>query len=102
MPQILIRRALYGGKMVGHDFWILLRSCMKLLGFKSSQGDPAVWIREAVKADGTQYWEYVLLYVDDCLVISDYGEKFLRNRIVKYFTIKETYIGPHKVYLGEK
>ena len=66
----LIRRALYGGKIAGRDFWIHLRSCMNFLGFKSSQGDPEVWMREAVKADGTQYWEYVLIYVDDCLGIS--------------------------------
>ena len=75
----LIFRDLYGGKMAGRDFWIYLRSCMNFLGFKSSQCDPEVWIWEAVKADRTQYWEYVLLYVDDCLVVSENGEKVLRN-----------------------
>ena len=51
----LIRRALYEGKISGHDFWIHLRSCMNFLGLKSSQGDPEVWMRESVKADRTQY-----------------------------------------------
>ena len=56
-------------------------------------------MQEAVKSDGTQYWEYVLLCVDDCLVVSKNGEKFLRNEICKYFTLKEASIGPPKVYL---
>ena len=74
---------------------------MNFLGFKFIQGEPEVWMREAVKADGTQYWKYVLLYVDNCLVFSDNGEKVLRNEIGKYFTLKETYKGPPKLYLGK-
>ena len=57
-------------------------------------------MREAVKADGTQYWDYVILYVDDCLVVSKNGGKVLRNEIGKYFSLKETPIGPPKVYLN--
>ena len=59
-------------------------------------------MQEAVKAEGTQYWEYVLLYMDDCLVISDNGKKVLRNDIGKYFTLKEISVGPPKSYLGRK
>ena len=32
----LIRRALYGGKAAGRDFWHHLRSCMECIQFKSS------------------------------------------------------------------
>ena len=59
-------------------------------------------MREAVKSDGTQYWWYVLLYVDDCLVVPENGEKVLSNEIDKYFTFKKTSIGLPKVYLGCK
>ena len=72
----LIRQALYGGKMAGRDFWIHLRSCMNFLGFKSSQGEPEVWMRDAVKSGVTQYWEHVLTNVDNFLVVSENGEKF--------------------------
>ena len=72
----LIRQDLYGGKMPGRDFWIHLRSCMNFLGFKSIQGDPELWMRDAVKSDVTQYWEHVLTNVDDFLVVSENGEKF--------------------------
>ena len=57
-------------------------------------------MRPAVKADGSEYYEFVLLYTDDCLVISEQGEKLLRNHIGKYFELKEESIGPPKQYLG--
>jgi len=96
----LIRRALYGGKLAGKDFWTHLRRCMKVLGFTSYQADSDIWMREAVKPDGSQYWEYILLYVNDCLVISDNGKKILRKAIGKYFKLKEASIGPPNIYLG--
>ena len=58
----LIRRALYGGKMAGHDDWVHMRACMKEIGFTSCQGDPNVWMRSSKKDDGTDVWEYFLLY----------------------------------------
>ena len=86
--------------MTGRDFWIHLRSCINLLVFKLSQSGPEVWMQESVKSDGTQYWEYVVLYVDDFLVVSENGEKVRRNEKRKYFTLKETSIGPPIVYFG--
>ena len=98
-----ITRALYGGKCAGRDFWHHLRSCIEFLGFKSSRADPDVWMRESVRTDGfTKYYEYVLLYTDDCLVISDRAETLLRNEIGKYFELKESSIGPPTKYLGGK
>ena len=73
---------------------------MRHLGFKSSLADPAVWMQEAVTAEGAEYWEYILLYTDDVLVISDTGEKTLRYGIGKYFQLKEESIGEPKIYLG--
>ena len=89
-----------GGKSAGRDFRNHLRSCMNHLGFKPCRADPDVWMRPAVKSDGSEYWEYVLLYTDDALVISEFGEKILRNEIGKYFELKEESIGPPEIYLG--
>ena len=96
----LIRRALYGGKTAGRDFRNHLRACMRHLGFESCLADPDVWMRPAMRADGTEYWEYVLLYTDDTLVISECGEKVLRNEIGRYFELKEESIGPPDIYRG--
>ena len=96
----LIRRALYGGKSSGRDFRNHLRECMSHIGFASCLADPDVWMREAQKADGTAYCDYVLLYADDALVISDNAKHILENKIGKYFTMKPVSVGPPKIYLG--
>ena len=76
---------------------------MKFIGFEYSQADPDVWMRESVQKYGsTKYYECVLLYTDDCLVISNRGETVLRKEKGKYFNLKESSIGPPTQYLGGK
>ena len=96
----LIHRALYGGKSAGADFRNHLRSCMRHLDFTSCPADPDVWMRPAKKADGSEHYEYILLYVDDALVIGEDPESILRKELGKYFELKEESIGPPKLYLG--
>ena len=76
---------------------------MDHLGFEFSKDDPDVWMRCSTRGDEeTLYCEYVLLYVDDCLVISDWAEYVIRSEIGKYFRIKEESIGYPGQYLGGK
>ena len=98
----LITRALYGGKVARKNFWRHLRDCMDHLGFTSCRADPDVWMRSATKPDGKEYFEYILLYVDDCLVISHKPEAILRDEIGKHFKLKEESIGPPSQYLSGK
>jgi hypothetical protein len=93
----LTHRALYGGKSAGRNH---LRSCMHHSGFKSCPADPDVWMRSAIKSDGTDVYEYVLLYTDDALSIGVEAESILRKEIGKYFELKEESIGPPKLCLG--
>ena len=98
----MIRRALYGGKSVGRDYWLHLRSCMKFLGFNPFKVDPDIWMRNNKRDDNTDYWEYVLLYVDDCLCLFMNPELIVRDEIRKCFLMKEASIGEPDVYLGGK
>ena len=98
----LITRALYDGKVSRRDFWHHLRDCMDHLGFTACQAEPDVWMRAATNPDGEEYFEYVLLYVDNCLVISHKPEAILREEIGKHFKLKEDLIGPPSQYLGGK
>ena len=96
----IVHHALYGGKAAGRDFRNHLRSCMEFLNFKSCLADPDVWMRPAIKSNGNTYYEYILLYVDDALVVSENAESILHNELGRYFHLKEESIGPPTVYLG--
>ena len=85
----MIRQALYGEKAAGQDYRNHLQDCMWHLGFISSLTDPDVWIQEAVTEEVAEYWEYILVYTDNVLVITDTGEKTLRDGIGKYFQLNE-------------
>ena len=79
-----------------------MRIFMDELGFTLCRADGEVWMRAATDKNCNDYWEYLLLYVDDCLVISHSGEDVLINEIEVNFTLKESSIGPPDIYLGGK
>ena len=56
-------------------------------------------MRPALKSDGSHYYEYVLLYVDDTLVISENAEHIILNEIGKYFEMKEASVDKPEIYL---
>jgi len=77
-----------------------LHAGMMDLNFVPCLADPDVWMRPAKKANGSSYYEYILLYTDDALCVSESPERVLREEIGKYFELKEESIGPPKIYLG--
>ncbi len=92
--------ALIGGKVAGHNFWYHLQDCIGHLGFTSSHADQDVWFRPSKRATREEYYKYILLYVDDVLVISDHADKILRNEIGQHFILRKESIGPPSIYLG--
>ena len=68
--SVIIVRALYGLKSSGAAWRAHLAGTLQSLGFTSSLADPDVWYRAATKPDGFEYYEYLLVYVDDLLVLS--------------------------------
>ena len=98
----LIHRALYGGKTAGRDFRNNLRACMRHLHFTSCPADPDVWMRPAKRSDGSEYYEYILLYTEYALSISENPDRILRCELGRYFQLKEESIGPPDIYLGGK
>ena len=77
----IMHRAVCGGKMSWRDFRNHLRSCMHFIIFTSCPADPDVWMRPAIKSGGSKCYDYVLLYVDDALVVSENAESVLRNEL---------------------
>ncbi len=84
--------------MAGRDFWHHLGECMAQIGFTSSQDDPDVWFRLSTRSTGEVYYEYVLLYVDDVLVILEQAESVLRKEIGRFFVLKDELIGPPSMW----
>jgi hypothetical protein len=58
-----------------------LRSCMHLLNFKLCPADPDIWMRSAIKSDGTEVYGYVFLYIDDALSIGVEVKSISRKEI---------------------
>ena len=93
-------RALYGLKSSGAAWRAMFSNFIcEELGFTPTRADPDVYIRKNFKPDGQAYYEYLLVYVDDVLVVSHDPEKIMKA-IGKRFEIKNNEYGPPTIYLG--
>ena len=72
------------------------------IGFQSSPADPDVWLRPAVKFNGEEYYEWVLMYVDDILAISMDPPAILKSMEGDTVKYKNGKIEPPEMYLGSK
>ena len=98
--RFMVVRALYGGKISGIYFQMHLCACMDTLGFTSYFADPDVWMRNSKFGNGTAYYQYVLLYVDYWLVVSDNADNVIQEEIGKYIDLKQDSIMHPDLYLG--
>ena len=69
--------------------------------FKSSIADPYVWIIPGTKSDGEQCYNFILVYVDNLLVISQDVVSVIKE-VVENFSLKKDKIDPPEIYLGGK
>lgn len=97
---IKVVRALYGLKSSALQFRNHLAETLgNKLGFKSSLADPDLWYKPIVSADGFEYYSYILVYVDDLLIIDKEPKAFM-EMIKTSFTVKPDSIEEPKAYLG--
>jgi hypothetical protein len=75
----IIVRALYGLKSSGAAWRSHFAATLRDIGFIPSYADPDMWYREAVTREGFEYYEYVLVYVDDILCISEDPSTIIRS-----------------------
>ena len=74
---------------------------MEALSYFPCRADPYVWMRKARKSNGAEYYEYILLYVDDCLAISETTKEAVLQ-LDKLFKMQPISIAPPNIYLGGK
>jgi len=96
---MIIEKALYGLKTSGAAWRTLLASLLTELGYESTQADPDVWICVAVKPEGFEYYEMLLVNVDDISTIA-FDPKLTMDAIGKLYRLKEGSVGPPERYLG--
>lgn len=96
---VLIVRALYGLRSSGARFREHVAQSLRDIGFSSCLADSDVWLRPATKPDGYEYYEYVLCYVDDLLVLSHKPGDVMKILSTKY-KLKDGSIKKPDIYLG--
>ena len=97
----IVVRALYGMKSASASFRSFMAEKLDNIGFRTSIADPDVWIRPAVKSSGEEYYEYILMYVDDILVISVSAMEILQD-MQSHIKFKNDKIETPDGYLGAK
>jgi hypothetical protein len=95
---VIIERALYGLKMSGATWHAQLTETLRSMQFVPSMADPDVWMRAACKENGYSYYEYLLVYVDDILILSHNPTPIL-TCIQQFYRLKDPASDP-KTYLG--
>ena len=97
---MIVVRALYGLKSSGVSCGepCLLRVSRRISDI-STRADPNVWIWPTFNPDGFEYYEMVLVYVDDILHLS-HNTKPAIEALRKLYELKSESCGPPKIYLA--
>jgi hypothetical protein len=98
---VMIVRALYLLRSSGAPWHDHLAATLREAGFKACKADANVWMRPAVKADGSKYYKYVLCYVDDLLVVSEHPKRIMEGLEAKYI-LQARSVGEPTTYLRAK
>jgi hypothetical protein len=92
-------RAWYGLKSSGASWHAMLSQSMTDMGYTRCKADHDVWMRPAIKPNGFEYYEYVLIFVDDILHLS-HDTKPTMKTLARIYELKADSVGPPDRYLG--
>ena len=95
----IIDKAIYGLRSSGKRWHERFFDVLRDMGFHISKADNDVWMQRAVKSDGTPYYEYILVYTDDFLILSMDPWAIIKD-LQKEVTLKDTSIKEPDQYLG--
>jgi hypothetical protein len=96
---MVVTRALYGLKSSGASWRAMFAETLTSMGFEPTQADPDAYRRRARKPDGTDYYELLLVYVDDVLACS-HDPQAIMDVLQKTYILKKGSLGPPTIYLG--
>ena len=93
----VIARALYGLKSSGASWRHHFATEIRNLGFTNTKADGDVYMRKTHRSDGTPYYEYIVVYVDDVICISETPDYWI-NILAQEYRLRD--IGIPKRFLG--
>ena len=76
---------------------MIIAETMEALGYRSTQADPDVCIKQACKRNGEPYCKYMLIYVDDVLHIAENPKEDMA-KLGRAYRLKDN-VGPPDRYL---
>jgi hypothetical protein len=97
----IVKKALYGLKSSGAAFRALLSRTLIGIGYAPTRADPDVYLRRAIRPGVGQYYEMVLCYVDDIMVIS-HDTPATTDQLKQVFKLKDDKVEPPEMYLGAR
>ena len=97
---MFIRRALYGWKSSALMWRNHISDVIgNELGFKSSLLDPDLWMKFSITSSGSKYYAYILVYVEDILIMDKDPSKHM-DTLRDNYTVKPSSIGEPKTIFG--
>lgn len=84
----VIIRSLYRLMISGTAWSARLKNNLKEIMFKASYTDPNIWSKPDIKSDGTSYYTYYQVYVDDILIVSENPKQFM-DQLDEMFQLKD-------------
>jgi hypothetical protein len=81
---VLIIKALYGLRGSGSAWHSHFSDNLRAMGFTPSRADPDMWYRRNRKPTGIDYYEYLVVYVDDVLIVSHDPQSIVKDLELRY------------------
>ena len=95
---MIIRKALYGLKSAGNSWHNLMCETILQMGYENTIADPDVWRRRTKDKQGRDYYELLLVYVEDIMCVSTTPGNSI-SKIGSLYDLKEDAKEP-EMYLG--
>ena len=68
------------------------------MGYRSTESDPEVWINMSTSENGTDYYKYMLVYVDDVLHLENNAHEDIL-KLSQVYLLEEVFVPPG-IYIG--
>ena len=96
---LIVVRALYGLKSSAKAWRTFFSNSLAEMGYTSCRADPDVYMKKQCDKEGNKYWSYMLVYVDDCLLVHhDPGPTM--DDLKRRYSLKNDAYGEPDRYLG--